>query len=406
MRKEPLKYLALAVVIIVATGGAYYLGFERGLDETKNIVIENVSNADVPEGESISFSLFWEAWSKLKEEHINSADVNDQDLLYGAIRGLTEAFGDPNTVFFAPDDSKKFNEDVRGNFSGIGAEIGIRDGKLIVIAPLKNTPAETAGLLPGDNILQIDGKPTDDLTIDEAVKLIRGELGTTVTLTVMREGWSGSQNFEITRANIQVPTIEWKLVEGNIVHLKLFSFGRSAPLDFQKSMVAALVDGGDGLILDLRGNPGGLLDVAVSIAGFFMERGEVVVTEKFTSGDNTVLRSTGNGALKDFPVVVLVNEGSASASEILAGAMRVNNGTKIIGMKSFGKGTVQQLETLSNDSTLKITIANWLLPDGTLIEGNGLEPDFIVEITEEDIAAGRDPQLERAIQVLKEEMAK
>jgi len=171
-------------------------------------------------------------------------------------------------------------------------------------------------------------------------------------------------------------------------------------------MVAALVDGGDGLILDLRGNPGGLLDVAVSIAGFFMERGEVVVTEKFTSGDNTVLRSTGNGALKDFPVVVLINEGSASASEILAGALRVNNGTKIVGKKSFGKGTVQELETLSNDSTLKITIANWLLPDGTLIEGNGLEPDFTVEITPEDIAAGRDPQLEKAIEVLKAEMAK
>ena len=405
MKKEPIKILAAIVVLTAALGGSYYVGFQDGLDQTKNITIEHLINTDTPEEVKTDFNLFWEAWDKLKTEHIKGEEITDEDLLYGAISGLAKAFGDPNTVFFTPDDSQKFNEDVRGNFSGIGAEIGIKDGQLVVVSPLKDSPAEEAGLLPGDQILQIDGKSTSDLGVEDAVKLIRGELGTTVTLTILREGWDSSQNFEITRANIQVPTVEWEMVEGNIIHLQLFSFTRNTALDLQRATLAALLEGGDGLILDLRGNPGGLLDSAVSVAGFFIERGEIVVTEKFTSDeDNEVLRSFGNGALRNFPVVVLIDGGSASASEILAGAMRVQNSTLLIGEKSFGKGTVQQIESLSNDSTLKITIANWLLPDGTLIEGNGLEPDYPVEITDEDIAAGRDPQLEKAIEVLRTQM--
>jgi len=405
MKKEPIKILAAIVVLTAALGGSYYVGFQDGLDQTKNITIEHLINTDTPEEVKTDFNLFWEAWDKLKTEHIKGEEITDEDLLYGAISGLAKAFGDPNTVFFTPDDSQKFNEDVRGNFSGIGAEIGIKDGQLVVVSPLKDSPAEEAGLLPGDQILQIDGKSTSDLEVEDAVKLIRGELGTTVTLTILREGWDSSQNFEITRANIQVPTVEWEMVEGNIIHLQLFSFTRNTALDLQRATLAALLEGGDGLILDLRGNPGGLLDSAVSVAGFFIERGEIVVTEKFTSDeDNEVLRSFGNGALRNFPVVVLIDGGSASASEILAGAMRVQNSTLLIGEKSFGKGTVQQIESLSNDSTLKITIANWLLPDGTLIEGNGLEPDYPVEITDEDIAAGRDPQLEKAIEVLRTQM--
>ena len=405
MKKEPIKILAAIVVLTAALGGSYYVGFQDGLDQTKNITIEHLINTDTPEEVKTDFNLFWEAWDKLKTEHIKGEEITDEDLLYGAISGLAKAFGDPNTVFFTPDDSQKFNEDVRGNFSGIGAEIGIKDGQLVVVSPLKDSPAEKAGLLPGDQILQIDGKSTSDLGVEDAVKLIRGELGTTVTLTILREGWDSSQNFEITRANIQVPTVEWEMVEGNIIHLQLFSFTRNTALDLQRATLAALLEGGDGLILDLRGNPGGLLDSAVSVAGFFIERGEIVVTEKFTSDeDNEVLRSFGNGALRNFPVVVLIDGGSASASEILAGAMRVQNSTLLIGEKSFGKGTVQQIESLSNDSTLKITIANWLLPDGTLIEGNGLEPDYPVEITDEDIAAGRDPQLEKAIEVLRTQM--
>jgi len=227
----------------------------------------------------------------------------------------------PIQFFFSPEDSKKFNEDIRGNFSGIGAEIGIRDSRLVIIAPLKNTPAERVGLRPGDHIFKIDDTTTSDISVEEAVKLIRGDVGTVVILTIIREGESNSQTFEITRANVTVPTIEWEMIDGNIVHLRMFSFSGNTPIAFQQAMVSALLAGGDGLILDLRGNPGGFLDISVRIAGFFLERGQVVVTEKFTSGDETVLRARGNEALVDFPLVVLINEGSASASEILAGAL-------------------------------------------------------------------------------------
>ena len=407
MSKNLLKRTLSAVLLImVVSAGSYYFGFQHGLDQTKNIVIENVTNLDSPDNVSVNFNLFWEVWNKLKTEHIKGAEISDQDLLYGAIKGLTGALGDPNTVFFTPEDSKRFNEDIRGNFSGIGAEIGMRDGKLIVIAPLENTPAQRAGLEPGDVILQIDGNPTSDITIEEAVKEIRGEMGTNVTLTIIRNGWENSKNFEITRANISVPTVEWEMIDGNIIHLHLFSFSENSAADFQKAMVSALLSGGDGLILDLRGNPGGFLDVAVKIAGFFLERGDIVATERFASREETILRARGNAALLRFPVVVLINEGSASASEILAGALRVQNGTKIVGEKSFGKGTVQELQNLGDDSTLKITIANWLLPNGDLIEGNGLDPDVTVEITKEDVEAGRDPQLESAIEIIKKEMQK
>lgn len=194
--------------------------------------------------------------------------------------------------------------------------------------------------------------------------------------------------------------------EGNIIYLELSSFSANTPFAFFQAMAGGLRQGGDGLILDLRNNPGGFLEVAVNLAGWFVDRGDVVVSEQFTGGDEEVFRAYGNEALKDFPVVMLMNEGSASASEILAGALRVHNGTKIVGAKSFGKGTVQQLVDLSDGSTLKVTISHWLLPDGHLIEGNGLEPDYKISITDEDLIAGKDPQLDKAIEVLKQEMEK
>jgi len=406
INKDSLKLATVVVVVsVVVSGGSYYLGFQTGLDQTKNIVVENVTNIDTPEDITADFSLFWEVWGKLKEEHIKGAEIDEQELVYGAIEGLTSALGDPNTVFFAPDESKKFNEDIRGNFSGIGAEIGIRDNRLVIIAPLKNTPAEQAGLRPGDHIFKIDDTTTDDINVEEAVKLIRGDTGTIVTLTIIREGEESSRTFDITRASIIIPTVEWEIIDRDIIHLRMFSFSGNTPIAFQQAMVSALLAGGDGLILDLRGNPGGFLDISVRIAGFFLERGQVVVTEKFTSGSETVLRARGNEALRDFPVVILIDEGSASASEILAGALRVHNGTKIVGDKSFGKGTVQELQDLRGDSTLKITIANWLLPNGDLIEGNGLEPDVSVKITQEDIDNDRDPQLDEAIRIINVEIS-
>jgi len=402
------KKIILAVLIFLAVAGAstggYYLGYQTGLDETRNITIEGLTGAETPEGIGADFGIFWEAWDTIKKAYIRGGELDDQKLIYGAIRGLTEALDDPNTVFLSPEDSEKFSEDIQGSFGGIGAEIDVRDGQLIVVAPLKNTPAERAGLKSGDQILEIDGRPTEELTVDEAVKLIRGELGTTVTLTIGREEWNEPNEISIVRENIQIPTVEWEMKEGNIIYLKLYSFTANAPQAFYQAVLQGLQARGKGMVLDLRNNPGGYLDVSVNLAGWFLDRGDVVVIERFSSGEEKVFRARGNEALANFPVVVLVNEGSASASEILAGSLRINRDTELVGEKSFGKGTVQELEELSDGSTLKVTIANWLLADGTLIEGNGLEPDYPIPLTGEDTQSGRDPQLERAIELVKQEI--
>ncbi|HEY4498120.1 MAG TPA: S41 family peptidase [Candidatus Paceibacterota bacterium] len=402
------KKIILAVLVFLAVAGAstggYYLGYQTGLDETRNITIEGLTGAETPEGIGADFGIFWEAWDTIKKAYIRGGELDDQKLIYGAIRGLTEALDDPNTVFLSPEDSEKFSEDIQGSFGGIGAEIDVRDGQLIVVAPLKNTPAERAGLKSGDQILEIDGRPTEELTVDEAVKLIRGELGTTVTLTIGREEWNEPNEISIVRENIQIPTVEWEMKEGNIIYLKLYSFTANAPQAFYQAVLQGLQARGKGMVLDLRNNPGGYLDVSVNLAGWFLDRGDVVVIERFSSGEEKVFRARGNEALANFPVVVLVNEGSASASEILAGSLRINRDTELVGEKSFGKGTVQELEELSDGSTLKVTIANWLLADGTLIEGNGLEPDYPIPLTGEDTQSGRDPQLERAIELVKQEI--
>ena len=402
------KKIILAVLIFLAVAGAstggYYLGYQTGLDETRNITIEGLTGAETPEGIGADFGIFWEAWDTIKKAYIRGGELDDQKLIYGAIRGLTEALDDPNTVFLSPEDSEKFSEDIQGSFGGIGAEIDVRDGQLVVVAPLKNTPAERAGLKSGDQILEIDGRPTEELTVDEAVKLIRGELGTTVTLTIGREEWNEPNEISIVRENIQIPTVEWEMKEGNIIYLKLYSFTANAPQAFYQAVLQGLQARGKGMVLDLRNNPGGYLDVSVNLAGWFLDRGDVVVIERFSSGEEKVFRARGNEALANFPVVVLVNEGSASASEILAGSLRINRDTELVGEKSFGKGTVQELEELSDGSTLKVTIANWLLADGTLIEGNGLEPDYPIPLTGEDTQSGRDPQLERAIELVKQEI--
>lgn len=402
-----IKTLSIVILVIIA----FSLGYQRGAENPKSIVIENVINIEDGDRVGTNFGVFWEAWDLLKEKHIKGAETEDQDLVYGAVRGLVNSVGDPNTIFLPPDDSKKFEEDVSGNFGGIGAEIGVRDGQLVIIAPLKGTPAERAGLKAGDKIVAVNEESTHGIDINEAVKKIRGEIGTEVALSVFRDGWERAKDFKIIRANIQVPTLEWELItsgDKKLAHVKLFSFNQNASSIFYKTILAALVGGkSDGMILDLRNNPGGFLEVAVNLSGWFLDKGAIVVSERFRDGEEIIFRAQGNEALRNFPTVILVNKGSASASEILAGALRAHLGIKLIGEKTFGKGTVQELRSLSDNSKVKLTIANWVLPDGTIIEKDGLKPDFEVEIEEEDVndlADGgeekKDPQLEKAIEVL------
>jgi carboxyl-terminal processing protease len=401
------KLIVIGLVIILIALGSFYGGFRLGTVKVKNVSPPTINENNF----QANLSLFWEVVKLVKSKFFGIAGINDQDLLYGAVKGVVQSLNDPYSAFYNPSDAKKLNEDLTGSFGGIGAEIGIRNGQLMIVAPLKGNPAEAAGLLAGDKILKIDDKLTNDLTLDEAVKLIRGEVGTEVALLILRDSWEEPKEFKITRAVIRVPTLDWEILNIDnasnklrVVHIKLYNFNASAPELFYQAALTALLKGIDGIVLDLRNNPGGFLEVGNNIASWFLERGQVIVRERFSANNFRDFRAGGNSALKDLPVVVLVNGGSASASEIVAGAMRDNRHVKIIGEKTFGKGTVQEVETLADGSSLKVSIAEWLTPAGHEINKKGIEPDFEVKMNEEDIKAGRDPQLAKALEILKNEI--
>ncbi len=382
------------IVLIVVVFAIFGLGFLVG----KSAVVCKFCPP-----EDLDFSLFWEAWHKIQQEYVNPGDIDIQELIYGAISGMVESLEDPYTIFFNPEDTKKFLEDVGGSFEGIGAEIGIREGQLQIIAPLEGTPAQKAGLRPGDKIIKINETLTIDITIEEAVTLIRGPGGTEVCLTIMRDEWDSSKDFIIKRAVIEIPSMKWDLLEENIAFIKLYHFSEKSDQDFREMAAEILKSPAEKIILDLRGNPGGYLERAQDIAGWFLEKGQVVVIEDFgQKRKQEIYKAKGNSRFSKYPMVILINRGSASASEILASALRDNRGIKMIGETSFGKGSVQKLEQLIDGSSLKITVANWLTPKGELITDKGLEPDIKVEMTEQDYEQDRDPQLEKAIEIIKE----
>lgn len=392
-----LKNILILIVFVAITGVSFFIGKDFGLSECR-----------VCPPEDINFSLFWEGYQKLQENFVDSEDITEEKIIYGALSGMADSLDDPYTIFLDPEETKIFLEDTEGVFEGVGMEIGIRDGQLTVIAPLEETPAQKAGLRAGDKILKIDDTFTHDMNTDEAVKLIRGKKGTEVSLMIMREGWNEAKEFKVERGVIEVPSLKWELMSSSgdkkdIAYLKLYHFTSQAESDFKEAASEILKSSAEKIILDLRNNPGGYLHIAKNIAGWFLEKGEVVVIEDFEGKkDEKIYESTGPSTLISYPVAVLINEGTASGSEILAGALRDNRSIDLIGQKSFGKGCVQQVKTLSDGSTLKITVANWLTPNRTSISEEGLEPDIKVEMKEEDYLEGRDPQLDKAVEVIKE----
>lgn len=396
--KKSGKILVGVLIIIVLIGGGFYFGFSYGSHYPKNIVIKGVSNMETGVKDTADFSVFWQAWDMLKSNFINGANLKDQDLVYGAIEGLVNSAGDPHTIFMRPDDSQKFAQDIQGAFGGIGAQLETKDGYVVVLAPLEDTPASRGGIKAGDKILQVDGKPLLKADANEAVKIIRGTVGTKVTLTLLSNGDSRAHDITLTRETIEVPTVKWSIKNDDIAYVQLFTFTEQAPYLFYKTALAVIMSGAKGMILDLRDDPGGYLESSVNIAGWFFEKGTPVVSEKFRSGEEIKYSANGTAAFKDFPMVVLVNKGSASASEILAGALRDNRNIKLIGETTFGKGTVQDMEALKDGSQIKMTIAKWVMPKGGVIEQNGLKPDIEVKITDADAAAKKDSQLDRAIQ--------
>lgn len=352
--------------------------------------------------EEVNLSLFWEAWSKLQEKYVDKENFDIQEMIYGAISGMVKSLDDPYTIFLKPEDTKRFIEDIKGTFEGVGMEIGIRKGQLQVIAPLEGTPAQKAGLRAGDKIIKVDSDSTLNMSIDEVVNKIRGPKGTEVTLTIFREEWGETKDIKIVRGVIEIPSLKWELKEDNIAYLKLYQFSEKAAFDFRKAAIEILESPAQKIILDLRNNPGGYLEVAQDIAGWFLEKGQIVVIEDFGEGKEQIIyKAQGNAKLLPYQVVILINQGSASGSEILAGALRDNRGIKLIGEDSFGKGSVQELMKLREGSSLKITIAKWLTPKEELITDKGLTPDIKVEMTDEDYKEERDPQLDKAIEIIK-----
>jgi carboxyl-terminal processing protease len=388
-KKRLTIFLSGVLVALVIFG----LGFWTG---RSSVVCE------VCQPQDIDFSLFWEAYHELRDNFVSPDKFDVQKIIYGAISGMVKSLGDPYTVFFPPDESKRFIEDVKGSFEGLGMEVGIRKGQLQVISPLEGTPAQIAGLRAGDKIVEINGTSTADLSIDEAVNLMRGPKGTSVTLTIFRQDWDGTRDITLVRDVISVPSLKWRLMDNDVAYVQLYEFSEKANSDFQTAAVQILNSPAKKIILDLRNNPGGYLEVAQEIAGWFLEKGQVVVIEDFGNAkERTEYQSSGNAAFSQYPMVVLINQGSASASEILAGALKDDRGVELIGEKSFGKGSVQQLDRLTDGSSLKITVAKWLTPSGETITDVGLEPDVQVEMTDQDYEEGKDPQLDKAVEIIK-----
>ena len=348
----------------------------------------------------VPFSLYWQVWDTIKNEYYKQP-VKDSNLFYGSLRGMVYGLGDPYSEFFEPKTAEEFQEELNGSFEGIGAEIGMKNDQVTIIAPLPDSPAEKAGIRAGDRVLAIDGIDTAYMTLDEAVGRIRGERGTSVRLTILPKGERDLfSEITVIRDVIEVKSVTFKtLNDDKIFYITLNHFNADTKEVFGEAVVAALSKNPKGIILDLRNNPGGFLDAAVKVAGYWTGNNTVVI-EQFSSGDRNTYEGGVEPLLKPYKTVVLVNGGSASASEIVAGALKDYKLATIIGENTFGKGTVQSLETLPDGSAMKLTVAEWLTPNGALIEESGVTPDIIIERTEEDYDKDLDPQLDRAIEFL------
>ncbi|MDO8638787.1 MAG: S41 family peptidase [Candidatus Daviesbacteria bacterium] len=359
--------------------------------------------SDKPKNE-VDFKLFWQTWNLLTLKYIDNKSINPQKLYYGAIAGMVAAVGDPYTVFLPPEAQKSTKEQLGGAFEGVGIQLGYnKDKRLVVIAPLKGTPADKAGVKAGDLIVEINSKDTTNLSLPEAVSLIRGQKGTAVKLALFRENETKPRDVTLTRDTIVVKTVEYtsKTTKSgkNIAYLRVSSFGEKTKDEWDIAVKEAMSNNTKGVIVDVRNNPGGYLEASVYLASEFLDGGKVVLQEdgQGVKQDLSVMRQ---GQMLDLPLVILINKGSASASEILAGAIQDRKRGTLIGDQSFGKGTIQSAEDLPENTGIHITTAKWLTPNGRWIHGIGLTPDIKVEIPADLKDPLADPQLEKALETL------
>lgn len=390
--------------IFIVFGIVFYVGFYFGQEaEREQAKFSTILNK---EGEAdVDFASFWKAWSILDEKFVavgtSTEKINNQTRVYGAIEGMVASLGDPYTVFFPPVEAKIFEEEISGNFGGVGMEVGMKDEVLTVIAPLKDTPAYKAGIKAGDKIIKIDDVVTQGLNTAEAIKKIRGEVGTSVVLTLAREGITETFDVKVVRGIINIPTIDTK-IKDDVFVISLYNFSAISANAFRGALREFVESGKHKMIIDLRGNPGGYLEAAIDMASWFLPPGKVVVKEDFKNEEDAQLfRSKGYNIFNEnLKLVILVDEGSASASEILAGALQEHGVATLVGAQTFGKGSVQELIDITDNTSLKVTIAKWLTPNGKSISDGGLTPDVVVKLDVDKFKEGVDTQLDRAIEIL------
>jgi len=391
------------VIVLVAFSVGYALGlknFSVQLQASPKVTI----NRELPEGKELDFSLFWRVWDTLETRYYDKTKLNKADMIYGAIQGMVAAIGDPYTAFLPPDDNKIVQEDLHGSFGGVGIHIGFQGTQLAVVTPLVGSPAEQAGILPGDLIVGITDETkaidtgTFGMSLPEAVNIIRGPAGSVVTLTLLRQGSDEPLIVDVTRAEIEVPSVSLEFPAENIAHLKITKFAEETVTEWDEKVTEILLNPGiDSIILDVRNNSGGYLQAAVDIASDFIDTGDTVVIQEDGTGARNEIKSEKISRLIRYNTLVLVNKGSASASEILAGALRDINKTTLVGEITFGKGTIQDPIQVNGGSALHITTARWLTPKGTWVNDAGLKPDVEVE---NDTSTLEDEQLIRALEII------
>ncbi|HOK17187.1 MAG TPA: S41 family peptidase [Candidatus Paceibacterota bacterium] len=412
--KKTVKKVLLIILIPLLILGAFLFGFIKGsewgwkanLPSPFEKIINKEPPKELPAGD---MSLFWDTWQVILDKYVERDKLNTKEMIEGAASGLVQSLKDPYSEFFNASSSQYLAEELSGEFCGVGMEIDKRDGFLIVLTPLPNTPASKAGLMPFDKILQINDQDTSNLTPSEAAQLIRGPEGTEVKLLIYRPSWDRAKVFDIKREKIVVPSLKWQMINNDIGYLRIYNFNQPLFNTFYQTALKISFNKPKGLIIDLRNNPGGYLEAVIDVGGWFLNKGEILLKEDLGNGEVKLHRSPGPGSLGDLKMVVLINEGTASASEILAGALRDNLNTKLVGTKSYGKGSVQELVALKDGNMVKITISRWLTPNGTQIENNGLKPDIEVKNEEElgsylDLDLTKDAQLQKAMEILNEEL--
>jgi len=395
--KPTWRWLAIILLMGVSfTAGLFWSN--RQTDAVKQLAYSPEA-LKTDTGSNFNFNLYWEVWDRLKSDYVDKNKIKDEDMFYGSLRGLAASMDDPYTIFMDPKEAQEFSDDLLGTFEGIGAEVGMRNDLITVIAPLAGMPAEKAGIRAGDKIYAINGESTIGLGVDEAVKKIRGPKGKEVVLTIIRQDEEGPIDIKIIRDQIFVKSVKTEIRKDGVMVITVSNFNDDTLDLFNQAVETALTKNPKGLILDLRNNPGGYLDTAIYMASAWVKEGPVVV-EQFGEGKRQEYFATGNNRLGNFKTVVLINGGSASASEIVAGALRDYKKATLVGEQSYGKGSVQSLRNLSDGSALKVTVAKWLTPSGDFINDKGITPDIEVKLSKDDLNKNIDPQMNKALELI------